>query len=264
METGIKVLEYLPSLEKLFELQQKIAFIHPYLEKLFPVAVVMDKEFVIYDFHPESQSYRFVKKAPIPLFIPEGVRAAFPLPFYEDRMACVITADAFDTLEGYVLIFHEFIHCQQWESGEMDLKRTLGVYKKARQTKDDQWEIDYPFPYTDPEFTRLYNRFLQVVVQGKAEDIAQVRKQLAALLKKPDYEYMVWQEWKEGFARTIENRIRKVLDLPGNHYGAEEPFNRIVFYEGGSRYIEFLEKQNLDNLVRPETLFKDILTAAKP
>ncbi len=263
METGIRVLEYLPSLEKLCELQHKLAYIHPYIKRLFPVAVVMENELVLYDFHPESQSYRFVKKAPTPIFIPEGVRAAFPLPFYENRMACAITPDAFDTLEGYVLIFHEFIHCQQWEAGEMDLKRTLGVYKKARQRKDDQWEINYPFPYTDSDFTHLYNLFLKVMQIENTGDIVQIRKQLAALLKRPDYEYMVWQEWKEGFARAIENRIRKALDLPENHYGAQAPFNRVVFYEGGSRFIEFLEKQNPDLLVHPEALFNKMLTGIK-
>lgn len=32
-------------------------------------------------------------------------------------------------------------------------------------------------------------------------------------LTTPDYEYMVWEEWKEGFARLIENRIRNNLEL---------------------------------------------------
>ncbi len=75
-------------------------------------------------------------------------------------MACVITADAFDTLEGYVLIFHFHI----------------------------------PIPTSG------------ILIAGS------------------------WKSWrKEGFARYIENKIRRKLELPENHYGADEPFNRIVF-----------------------------------
>jgi len=59
-----------------------------------------------------------------------------------------------------------------------------------------------------------------------------------------DYEYMVWQEWKEGFARFIENRIRRKLDLSENHDGREEPFDRVVFYEGGAGFLELLGIQD--------------------
>lgn len=30
-------------------------------------------------------------------------------------MACVVTADVFSTMDGYVEIFHEFVHCYQFE-----------------------------------------------------------------------------------------------------------------------------------------------------
>jgi len=32
-------------------------------------------------------------------------------------------------------------------------------------------------------------------------------------LKNHDYEYMIWQQWKEGFARYIENKIRNTLNV---------------------------------------------------
>jgi hypothetical protein len=51
---------------------------------------------------------------------------------------------------------------------------------------------------------------------------------------------MIWQEWKEGFARFIENQINGRLNLPENHGGKEKPFNRVVFYEGGAHYIKLL------------------------
>ena len=256
MDTGIQVIEYLPSLEKLCDLQRRIALVHPFLSKLFPVVLVDGKEFILYDYDAGNQAYRFIKKTPVPTRIPEGVRAAMPLSFLANRMACVITADAFDSIEGHILIFHEFIHCQQGETIEKDLKRTLGIYKEARTRKDDHWELDYPFPYSDQQFIQLYLSFLKEIEGGNAEMTRLIRRQLQARLKKSEFEYMVWLEWKEGLARYIENLIRINLGIPENHYGAEEPFNRIVFYEGGSRYIRFLLQRNPEKQADLDWLFK--------
>ena len=46
--------------------------------------------------------------------VPEGVRAAFPLECLDDRCACVVTPDAFESAEGLATIFHEFVHCRQY------------------------------------------------------------------------------------------------------------------------------------------------------
>jgi len=55
---------------------------------------------------------------------------------------------------------------------------------------------------------------------------------------------MVWQEFKEGFARYIENRIREKLQVYLNSNKLEEPFSRVIFYELGSRYISAILKEN--------------------
>jgi hypothetical protein len=70
---------------------------------------------------------------------------------------------------------------------------------------------------------------------------------------------MVWQEWKEGFARFVENTIRRRLGMEENHYGVEEPFHRVTFYEGGSKFIGFLGKQEPGLLVDIENLFSKML-----
>ncbi len=143
------------------------------------------------------------------------LRAAFPLDFYENRMACVVSSDVFDDLSGYVMIFHEFIHCAQMENGEPELKNELRV--------------------------------------------ARCRSFLRELLNALDYEYMVWQEWKEGFARLIENRLRNKLELAENRGGIDLPFNRVTFYEGGERYISLLFGQNKELEKDIETLFRHML-----
>jgi hypothetical protein len=51
---------------------------------------------------------------------------------------------------------------------------------------------------------------------------------------------MVWQEWKEGFALFLENRIREYLDLERNLVGGRMPYSRTVFYAGGEALISTL------------------------
>ena len=89
-----------------------------------------------------------------------GVRAAFPLDLYDNRTVCVVTGEVFDDLKGYVIIFHEFIHCQQAENIEPELKQTLNIARKAVENGDSMWEINHPFPYENPDFVRLYQSFL--------------------------------------------------------------------------------------------------------
>ena len=51
---------------------------------------------------------------------------------------------------------------------------------------------------------------------------------------------MIWQEWKEGYARYVENLIRKSLEMQMNSNALRLPFYRVHFYEIGSKYIKIL------------------------
>ena len=127
---------YFIQLQKIFEVQEKIQDIHPFLDRLFPIAVVENDHFLIYDIEPNSLQYGFIKKAATPMPVPQGVRAAFQLESYDDRMACVVTGEVFDEQDGYVTIFHEFIHCQQSELCEHELKQKLEIARKAQAAND--------------------------------------------------------------------------------------------------------------------------------
>ena len=70
-----------------------------------------------------------------------------------------------------------------------------------------------------------------------------MRGALYSCLGRHDFEYMVWQEWKEGLARLIETWIQRELGLPENHGGGTLPLSRVAFYEGGARIIAYLEAQ---------------------
>jgi hypothetical protein len=244
--------EYIPQLQQIFTIQQTIGDVHPFLEKLFPVAIVKDEQFFIYDVDPTGRQYELVKQTPTPMPIPDGVRAAFPLDSHNGRMVCVVTEDVFEETAGYVTIFHEFVHCQQFENGEQTVKQTLGLARKAEAANDYMWEINYPFPYSAPEFVLAYQSFLET--QAPAEIMA-VRQRLRAILATDDYDYMVWQEWKEGLARFIENKMRQRLDLPENQGGRDQPFTRVSFYAGGAHFIQALDQQEPQLTADIERLF---------
>jgi hypothetical protein len=233
---------YLQSLDEIIRIQHNIQDIHPFLEKAFPVAIVEGDRFLIYEPDCKSDQYHFVDKMPTPLPIPLGVRAAFPLNSDGSRMACVVTGEVFDTLDGYVTIFHEFIHCQQFETCEQKIKQTLRVAQKARAAGDFMWEINHPFPYDDAGFTHAYAQCLALTPENDIAALHAIRQELKHLLTLEDYEYMAWQEWKEGFARWIENRIQKRLGLPENKGGDQSPFSRVSFYAGGARTIDHLRR----------------------
>jgi hypothetical protein len=243
-------------LQTVFEVQDGIRDLHPFLERVFPIALVDEGRFLIYDCEPGRRRYAFVREAPTPMPIPRGVRAAFPLESYGGRMACVISDDVFAEPDGVVTIFHEFVHCQQGESCEPRLKQRLGVARRAQAAGDPMWELEHPFPYTATNFVGLYEAFLDTRTLEAAEA---VRGRLRRVLEEQDHEYLVWQEWKEGFARFIENRIRGRLGLPENHGGRVRPFDRVAFYAGGAHLIGLLGARDAGTIVEIERLFERML-----
>ena len=252
-------LKYNSGLQKIFEVQDKIKDIHPFLGKVFPIAIVENNRFFIFDTDTSGRRYVFVKEEPTPMLVPKGVRAAFTLECYKNKVASVISGEIFESLEGYVIIFHEFMHCYQWETCEPKLKQNLGLARMAMRKKDYMWEINYPFPYEDSKFTKIYSSFLKALEENDYENIHKYRSQLKQILSEDDFEYMVWIEWKEGFARFIENQIRNRLGFKENHYGIEMPFHRVTFYEGGARFIHSLSRQKPELLVEIERLFYEML-----
>ena len=227
-------------LGRLFEFQEHIRDIHPAFERLYPVAVVDGGRFRVYAPDRARRTYALAVDTPDRLDIPKGVRAAMPLDFWENRMACVVTPEVFEEPAGYAVIFHEFVHCYQWETCELRLKAALRVYGRAMERKDYMWELQHPFPYADPEFARDYGAMLAALTTGDHGRAMSVRAALKARLSGEDREYMTWQEWKEGTARFLENEVKNRFGLPANRGGMEPPFTRVSFYAGGELLIRML------------------------
>lgn len=253
--------KYEPELQTIFTVQRRIQDLHPFLNLLFPVAIREENQFLIFEVDATGESYRLVKKADVDLALPNRVRAAFPLTCHDDKMSCVVTPDIFADETGYIAIFHEFIHCCQFTNGEQQLKQTLSVAQAAMTKQDYMWELNHPFPYGDETFVETYRAFLLAAAQHDTEQSLRHRHRLQQWVAQHDYEYMVWQEWKEGFARFIENRIRLRLGFAEHHGGAQPPFTRVTFYAGGARYIALLGKQKPILLENIHLLFQQMMNA---
>ena len=225
------------ALDRVVEIQHKIDDLHPAFARVYPIAVVKDKTFFMYEQDPATRHYKLVATAPDKMNVPAGLRAAMPLDFWENRIACVVTPDAFDDLRGFVLVFHEFVHCYQWETCELRLKEKMGVYRSAMQRKDYMWELQHPFPYQADTFSQAYGAMLTALAGDDIGGLPAIRKRLKESVSSDDWDYMTWQEWKEGLARYLENKAAARLGQPANRGGAKPPFSRVTFYAGGEALI---------------------------
>ena len=247
--------KYLELVNDLLPLHHDVAGINPALSQLYPVVIVEGDQLLIYDCDPDPSRYEFITSVPAPMPIPKGVRAAFQLEDYGGRIACVVTPEVFDTPEGYVTILHEFVHCFQYGTCEQSLKSKLDIAQQAQEKGDFMWEIQHPFPYQAVAFTRGYTRFFKAITRGDERGLALTREELYTYLGLHDFEYLVWQEWKEGFARWVENRTLQKLGLNENRGGLEPPFSRVTFYAGGAAYIDFLQTREPHLVNDLEVLF---------
>jgi murein L,D-transpeptidase YafK len=228
------------ALTKLPEMKKEIENIHPLLGSFHPVAVLENDYLYIFDFDTLSGRYRFQKREPAPFPMPKEIRASFPLSSYNWKPSCIVSKNVFNTVNGYVLIFHEFIHCGQSETCEQRLKNKLEIARAAAAKNDFSWELNHPFPYQDSTFTVRYSEFIEALNDSDRNAIMENRGELKRRLSPVDFEYMVWQEWKEGFARLIENKIQTKYGVEVNEYGKDKPYDRVVFYHGGARFIDYL------------------------
>lgn len=257
-------LAYKNQLVRVFEYRDSLKGVHPFVSGLYPIAIAEDGYFYVFDLDETRKEYRIVAYEEIEMKVPRGVRAAFPLQFYDNRCACVVTGDVFHSPQGYVTIFHEFIHCHQWHTVEPELRKQLPLAQKALEKGNNMWEMNHPFPYNDHWFTETYGNFIKAAGEHDMVKVQYLRNELREILNEDDYQYMVWQEWKEGFALYIENKMRKHLNLPVNVVGRNDPYNRTVFYAGGEAIISLLTESDPGLQNDLVTLFHNISQIDEP
>jgi hypothetical protein len=222
------------SLEQIVELHKEIKDIDRSLGKLYPVAVIENGVYFLFDLDESGEKYEFKMEYPYDGSVGKGIRAAFVLEFYEMKAAAIISEEAFETLEEWIVIFHEFVHCFQISEGSFDLRQTLAISREAWEKRDFMWELNHPFPYTNENFINKTKEL------DNGYDIGKYHNEMKAELSEKDFEYMIWQEWQEGYARYIENLVRERFGLNKISTPLAPPLERVVFYEIGSRHIETL------------------------
>ena len=231
--------KYAGPLRRVVEIRPEFQTIHPILGHLYPIAVAEDGKLFIFSPDAARAAYALTAAVSEPFPMPKGIRASFPLAALGNKPACVVTGEVFDTPAGLVTIFHEFVHCRQFETVETKLKGGLEIYRRALENKNFMWELEYPFPYADPEFEKSYGASLEALESGDAEKAGEIRRGMRRTLSPGDFEYLAWQEWKEGLARYFENLMRARIGLGPNDGGKAAPFSRVSFYAGGDRSSEY-------------------------
>jgi hypothetical protein len=253
---------YLDKVQRVFDYKQDFLQVHPFVQHLYPIAIAHDGYFYVFDLVDGGEAYALKTWEKTGMHIPEGVRAAFPLEFYDTKCACIVSGDVFDSPEGYVTIFHEFVHCHQWHTVEPGLRAELPLAVRMAEEKNYMWEMDHPFPYHNEWFVNTYSAFIDALDQGDTQKAMQLRHLLQTNLTDEDYQYMVWQEWKEGFALYIENMLKNKNEIQRNMVGRSIPYSRTVFYAGGEAFIRYLITENPELNEDIRTLFKRMLQSA--
>ena len=243
------------SLSKLIKMQTEVSFIHPALLNFYPIALVQGDSLFIYDYSKEEHVYKFVKQTPTPFPMSEDIQASFPLSVYDNIPTCVAGKKIYNSLNGYTIIMHEFVHCWQAGSVEMEIKSKLKIAQDAMARQDYMWELNHPFPYSDSLFVSHYKNFIDALQSKEIDKAKSHRNKLKNYLSDIDFEYMVWQEWKEGTARYVENKIQTYFLIDVNTNGKNEPFNRVLFYYGGALWVKALIDADEKLLNDPMQLF---------
>jgi len=232
-------------LDAVCQLHPRVKSLHESLEALQPIAVVHDGNFFL--FVPNQGKYEFIMTHPTPFPITFDIQAAFPLDFYDNKFAAILTEKTLANPDAYDVIFHEFVHCYQGNTFEFAIKNELKINKTQTEAGNYSWEISYSFPYADNVFCAATEQL---------DDFPTYIKTMKAHLQIADYEYLIWQAWKEGFARYVQNLVRTTLGQPPIEEALIQPFDRISLYELGNRYIDTLVKSNATHLRDLHKLFR--------
>ena len=222
-------------LESLWLLQQQVRDVHPLLREHYYLCVATGRQLEVY--RTTEGGYAHHGAVQLPITVPEGTLAAFAVEELGDA-AAIVTSGALQTIDGRVGILHEFVHCFQWRTCELALRSELPVLRAVES--DPTLELNYPMDYACPAIRQV----LQSCVAGEPLDAGIVLRSIAAALSQLDYQYFVWQTWKEGFARFIENLIRKQVGVQENIIGSDpESVSRSSLYYLGEEIWKDLARE---------------------
>ena len=237
------------ALSPVLKKKQEAYRVHSLFNYQYPIGIgVSDK---LHVFQEQSGSYQYKATVTLPMEIQEGTKAAFSINDSEDCY-CIITPSCLEESNFYATILHEFVHCYQDRTCEQDLKGKLEIHQRAFSSGDYMWEINHAFPYTNPDYIKL----IQNISRLDYHEILKALSNLKSTLEVIHYEYMIWQIWKEGFARFIENKILRMNSITENDGGNDfESPNRVSLYFIGDQIWRQLELQDTNLIEDIEKAF---------
>ncbi|MCT4685926.1 hypothetical protein [Vallitalea sp.] len=224
-------------LDNVSRIQLEMQAIHPLYKRNYPLIIVKDDEGYIYD-KKDHESYCFIKKFRFSIHVLDDIAACFCLNDYYNKFCCFIGYELLDKEIFPILCLHEMVHCYQGVEAEEELKKKLMIYDE----NSPMWEVDYPFNYGDKNFVKLFDEYLYSLSNEDISQVIEKRKTLLDNLNDDDREFIIWQEWKEGLARFLENRAREHIGIKNNIKGAKKPYSRISFYRSGDLIISYICK----------------------
>jgi len=123
MDDQVFIERQISYMDEIIKMHDTIKDIHVSLEKLYPITVINNGYFFIFDINEFGNKYEFKLKVETPMPISGEILAAFPLDSYDTKPSAAISNRILENKDNYVFIFHEFVHCFQMENGEFELGR---------------------------------------------------------------------------------------------------------------------------------------------
>jgi len=234
---------YQKGLQHITTMWHSLKGLHPAWEKLYPVCIAHGDNYYLYVATPQGD-WSLEQIVNRPGQVPQEIRAAYPLDFADNQIACVIDPSVFEDQKQMIIVFHEFVHCYQFNTCEAEIKGSLEVCRAEMMKQNWMWELNYDFPYNDRKVAKTYLAMIKAARQGKSDRVRKLRSQLRSMISEQDWEYLTWQEFKEGTARYLENELNARYGYRLSTSSSKQPLNRVIFYEGGERMIRLLIKAN--------------------
>ena len=232
----------------ILKIHDTVKNVHVSLGELYPITVINDGYYFVFDISKTSGKYVFKSKVKTSISVSNDILMAFNLDFYDMKPSVVISKNILENQENYLSIFREFIHCFLLKNGAIEIRNELSIQKQEMAKRNYNWEINFPFPYNSEYFISKTMDLFDKFINNNYDHIEIYRNSMKTYLLKMDYEYMIWQIWKGGFIRYVENLIKRKLGLQLNTNILKLPFDREHFYEIGNKYIEMLiKKEELDD-----------------
>jgi hypothetical protein len=110
-------------MDEIIKLNNDIKGIHESLKIFYPIAVVNNGYLYIFDIIEMGMKYEFKQKIPSNMSDEIEWLASFPLELYDMKAAVIIGRNILKNKENHPSIFHEFVHCFQWNNGEQNIRQ---------------------------------------------------------------------------------------------------------------------------------------------